>query len=159
MRRLQLFFASLFVLAQAMNAQQWIDGATNPEKIPDSRAYIFLFQALSPRPNELADGYLKRTTAYISSHTTLDEADRAILIQASNEFYLSALELARQRNALPKSAAPASNPDWIRLRKAYEDKALATALAMKSRLSAKGRQALDEHIGYVKSHSRILVKP
>lgn len=158
MKQAQLLLLSLFACTSALNCQQWIDGATNPEKIPDSRAYIFLFQALAPGPSELASSYLKRAQGYVNDHTSLDEAERGILLDFSNAFYLAGIELANQRNIVLKAGHPSSNAEVLRLRVAYEDKALTLGQALKSRLSVKGRETLEKHIAYIKAHSRIVAK-
>jgi hypothetical protein len=130
-----------------------IDGAKNPELIPDEVAYRMLFLAVA-EPEDATDEQKARARAKIAAAQLSEEDTQALLSLMADFHKETAAVLAenatiRARNPFPDRLST----DWpivVELRKRMEANALNTMAALPARLSPEGVAKLQAHLAEVK---------
>jgi len=140
-----------------------IDGAKNPEKIPDHVAYSLLFDLIAGRPTEAEKN---RIRSYIRQ-MGLEGADVDALIAAAEEYYNRESVLGQQADEIKARTHPNHSPlasqekqELKRLQKRQEGIANEIAASLQYRLSADGLAKVRQHIKErVKRKTRMTVEP
>jgi len=130
-----------------------IDGAKNPELIPDEVAFQMLFLAVA-EPEDATDEQKTRARAKIAT-AQLSEEDTQAFLKLLADFHkettavLAENAKIRARNPFPDR----QSTDWpivVDLRKRMEANALNTMAALPARLSPEGVAKLQAHLAEVK---------
>ncbi len=130
-----------------------IDGAKNPELIPDEVAYRMLFLAVA-EPEDATDEQKARARAKIIE-AELNEADTEAFLNLTTDFHKEMTAVIAQ-NAEVRARNPFPDPrstDWEILvghRKRMEANVANTIAALPARLSADGQSKLQAHLLVVK---------
>ena len=134
-----------------------IDGAKNPELIPDHVAYAILFRLLSDRNTEEEKA---RVRVYIrqmvlrctgcgqrteeNQHATLDDVDTEALVAVAEKFHQRAKALEKPAAEIKGRKWPEPEPEvaakFRALESQNEDLAMETAYSLPNHLSAAGRR-------------------
>jgi hypothetical protein len=130
-----------------------IDGAKNPELIPDEVAYRMLFLAVA-EPEDATDEQKARARAKIAAAQLSEEDTQAFLRLMADFHKETAAVLAenakiRARNPLPDR----QSTDWpilVGLRKRMEANVTNTIAALPARMSEDGQRKLQKHLLAVK---------
>ena len=139
-----------------------IDGAKNPELIPDDVAYRVLFLAVA-EPENPTEEQLARARAKIS-RAQLSEEDTAAFLNAATQFKAQIDSLAAQAAEISKGIAFV-DPSSVQGRQLsqlgkQQDQVLANTLgALQTGLSAEGLQRLQAHIQSIKRNMKVYPPP
>lgn len=154
-----------------------IDGAKNPEMIPDHVAYSILFRLISDRNTEEEKGrvraYVRRMVLRCTSCGKRaeerqpgepDDVDTEALIAVAEKFHQRAKALEKQAAELEGRKWPDPDPAVAAKLKSLEsqneDLAMETAYSLPNHLSTAGLEKVRQHINeYVKRKIKIIPGP
>lgn len=132
-----------------------IDGAKNPELIPDVVAYRLFFVAVATPPGPTADQQ-RRQTAKLA-RIGLTQADSQILISTLTTFYTQYPDFIKRENAAADQARAAGLPIDVKASGARRDALVQSTLAgLKSALTPTGVEALEAHVQQEKAGIKIV---
>jgi hypothetical protein len=161
MKRTILAVSLMFGLTGGMNAQTHqhsadtvVDGAKNPELIPDSTAYRLWLITVSELPNATTQDR-DRQRAHLSS-LQLSELDYLQLSTLLTEFKSQYLSLIERYNESARAAlANSSQPDLKLFLQQRDDLVQTTKTAIGLRLLPESVSRIDAHIQEHKKHIQL----
>jgi hypothetical protein len=149
MKRIAAWVAAWCLCAGAALGQRMVDGAVNPEMIPDAAAYELLFRVLNPARNEHPLIYRDRVKTYLSNLVQLNELEGFILHEAARRYDYHLGELAKKVTSASALEEMRKERDAMVLRLAEE---------VKGRLGEDGKAKLARHLEHVKRNTKRMVK-
>lgn len=149
MKRIAAWLAVYCVCAGAAMGQRIVDGAVNPEMIPDAAAYELLFRILNPGKNEHPVIYRDRVKTYLSNLVQLNELEGFILHEAARRYDYHLGELAQKVTSASALEQMRNERDAMVMRLADE---------VKGRLGADGKAKLARHLEHIKRNTKRMVK-
>lgn len=137
-----------------------IDGATNPEMIPDSTAYRLLFKVLAGRQTE--NEKIKVQHYLRQSQPGLKDEDINALLAAADEYQAHVGLLDKQAKEIKDRHWPNPAPDVMenlrRLQEQKEARVQQVIASLQHRLSADGLRSIERHI-HERVKRRVKISP
>lgn len=164
------------LMSTQQNHPSPIDGAVNPEMIPDEVAYSVIFRLISNRQEgpekNRARAYIRRALAWSDSHEPLMLNDKMIasdqdvesLLNAAEEFHRRVKDLDDQALTIKERTWPEPTPDALvqlnQLQQQHEALVAEISTSLPTRLSVDGMARLRAFInGHMKHNMKIIPGP
>ena len=134
-----------------------IDGAKNPELIPDSDAFRLWLLSVSELPNPSEQARV-RQSSHLAKIQLADASDLAQLVTVLTEFKSQYTTLVNRYNTSATAAlARGEQPNQKLFLQQRDDLVLAARAAISSRLTATGSAQVNFHVKNEKSHMKLAV--